>query len=516
MTQPLDQDYSEFLEEKKEDQETTLPVFGLTPDESVEDPKAHIKEVKFTKTPAFLWMMVTGGLVAFIVGLYGVTSYLSNARKAVAVAPAPEKDAFAEMSSPSPNDIVPRTPTDDTSTAIAEPTPKANGQKKSISSTERFTASQPAPSRVVYMNRPAASSSYSAPTRPTYSAPAQPLAPRQAVNVQPARVPAMHPAPKIAAVPEPVSAEPATVAEPLPEPIGALYAPSSGEGPQIESSAVASAPIPVQDSNKAVETAMVLYDSSSPAPVSNTATFTPPVQESKPAPVIAMAAPPAPLHNEGNQPLTAEEFAKKFPKKDEEQRLVASLAMIPTDSKLRGTTTKMVAWGSQESFPDSEEIRIQLNDNFKQDGKIVIPKGSVAVARPDKMGTKGQYVMANVTRIETPSGQTYTIEPGMLSASTKDGFIEAELKQPKHGGNNTGRVMSGIARNLAGLGVAAVVPNGDQFGDRVLQNVAATGLNSINGTEANNVSSNSQSPSIFVLKAKTPVSLIANGDIQLQ
>jgi hypothetical protein len=131
----------------------------------------------------------------------------------------------------------------------------------------------------------------------------------------------------------------------------------------------------------------------------------------------------------------------------------------------------------------------------------------------------GQYILANVTRIETPSGQSYSIEPGMLTASTGDGFIGGKLHEPGHR-SGVGTFISNLGRSALNIGVASIAPQGDEFSDRLTQNVIGSGLDSVNsaidGNGNQRISRRSSIPSFYMVKPKTSVSLVANGDIQLE
>jgi hypothetical protein len=505
MTQTTTDDWNSFLEETTVEGDSVT--FPLTPDESVEDPESHVQKVRFTKTPAFLWMLVTGGFVGFVLVLFAATSYLSDSRKVVAAAPS--AGVFEEPNQ-GKKDLLPSTPDDSGLTPITPAAPpKTNKVTKSVTLKQPRTVMNQ-PSRVVYVNRPSQSFT---PTRvPRSSFAPTPFAPRPALR------PVVRPV---------LEASP----QPVPEPIGALYAPDSGEGPTIETETVASTPAqssPTQPNNSAVDQALAIYDGTKVAQAdtsTSTTSLTPEPSEVttasaevKTAPAEVAFAPAEVQTTPAAEPLTSEEYAKKYPQKAAKEALLARLAMIPQESKLKGQIMGMLTWGSQESFPVGEEIKILVKNDFEQFGKVLVPKGSIAFAQSQK-GTGGQYIMANVTRIETPDGRSLNIEPGMLTASTSDGFIEGELKEPRRRGGGIGRVASQIGRGILNIGVASVVPEGDQFGDRVLQSVAGSGLDSVNGAlegDRRNVRAQGQVTSFYVVKPKTSISLVANGDIQLQ
>jgi hypothetical protein len=307
---------------------------------------------------------------------------------------------------------------------------------------------------------------------------------------------------------------------PEPEPAGALYAPDSGEGPQMQD-AVAMAPESAeganlsQGKNASVDNALAIYDGTdpkaTPAVAMNSTEEVPPAPSALPQEnTIAQVPDTSP------QPLTASEFEKRYPEEAAQENLKAQLAMIPAETTLKGQTMGMLSWNSQESFPVGEEIRIQVRSAFKQDGKVLIPKGSIAIAQSEK-GTMGQYIVANVTRIETPLGLSYSIAPGMLTASTDDGFISGKLKEPSRGGG-AGKFFSSLGRSALNIGVSSVAPEGDSFGDRLARNAIYSGLDSVNdgldGDRRSNV--RGQVPSFYMIKPKTSIQLIANGDIELQ
>jgi hypothetical protein len=513
MTQ-LNDDWQAFLEETEVEQPSPLGIgidsatFPLIPDESVEDPEAHIKKVTFTKTPAFLWMLVTGGLTGFALLLFAVTSYLSDSRKVVAAAPS--AGVFEEPNQ-GKRDLLPSTPDDSGLKPIAPSVDQKPNVTKSVTLKQPRTVMD-RPSRVVYINRP---SQGFTPTR----------VPRSAIAPTP-----FTPRPALPPVARPVF-ESSPQPEPVPEPIGALYAPDSGEGPTIEAETVASTSAqssPTQPNNSAVDQALAIYDGTKVAQADTSASTTSDVEPSEvttasaevktaPAEVdFASAEVKTTPSAQGSEPLTSEEYAKKHPQKAAKEALLARLAMIPQESKLKGQIMGMLTWGSQESFPVGEEIKILVKNDFEQFGKILVPKGSIAFAQSQK-GTGGQYIMADVTRIELPDGRSLDIEPGLLTASTGDGFIEGKLKEPRKRGG-VGRVVSQIGRGILTLGVASVVPEGDGFGDRVIQSVAGAGLDSVNDAMDGDRQGRgrAQIPSFYVIKPKTSIQLIANGDIQLQ
>jgi hypothetical protein len=452
------QDWNDFLEATAAD--PTPATFSLTPDESVEDPEAHVQTVPFRKTAGALWMMVTGGGVGFILLIYGVASYVSNTSKVVAVAPV-GADPFQEK--PKDNGFLPKAE-ESASIPIADK-PKA-------------VRSKAVPPRVVYVpaRNSAPQRSYIS-DRPTYrSAPVS--APVQAV----ARPVALRPVESIKP-------------EPLPEPISALYAAATEEGPQVETE-VATDTVATTSKNASIDEAIAIYDGI----------------DKKPAVVAAVS--PAPKDVEA--PLTSQEYAQVHPNEvywQSQQNLIARLAMIPAETTIKGQTMALLSWDTSESFPVGDEIRIKVSSDFKKDGETVIPKGSVAIAQAEK-GTGGQFIMANVTRIETPSGKQFDIKPGMLTASTGDGMIEAKIKEPGQRGG-AGRVLSRLGRTLLNVGVASALPQGDSFGDRVIQSTAIEGLDSLDSAIEPQQRSRSAAPSFYYLKPRTSIALVANGDIEL-
>jgi hypothetical protein len=451
-------DWNDFLEATAAD--PTPATFPLTPDDSVEDPEAHVQKVPFHKTAAALWVMVTGGGVGFILLIYGLASYVGNTRRVIAVAP-PSVDPFQEKTQES--GFLPKAE-ESPSVPVASkpPAPKVVAGRQRV-----------APSRVVYMpaRRDSPPPRYM-PIARYNQAPARPLA------LRPVAPPAT-PQPKI---------------EPLPDPVSALYAAATEEGSQVETGAdqiAASTP----SSNASVDEALAIYDG-----IDKTAS----------------AEVPAPAPKDVEAPLTAIEYAQKYPQeveKESQQRLITRLAMIPAESTIKGQTMALLSWSARESFPVGEEIRIQVKADFKKDGETLIPKGSIAIAQAEK-GTIGQYIMANVTRIETPSGKLFDIKPGMLTASTGDGFISAKIKEPKQGGG-AGRVLSRLLRSTVNIGVATALPQGDGFGDRVIQNTAAEGLDSLDNAFEPSQRSRGRAPSFYYLKPRTSIALVANGDIEL-
>jgi hypothetical protein len=454
-------DWNDFLEATAAD--PTPATFPLTPDESVEDPEAHVQKVPFHKTAAALWVMVTGGGVGFILLIYGLASYVGNTRKVIAVAP-PSVDPFQEKTQES--GFLPK----------AEESPSMPVASKPPATKVVAGRQRVAPSRVVYM--PARNYS---PT-PRYT-------PIARYNQPPARPLALRP------VAPPATPQPKI--EPLPEPISALYAAGTEEGPQVEAEVATldtttSDTVTTASKNSSVNEAIAIYDGIE-----------------KPV-TVAVA------QKDAKAPLTAEEYAQAYPKeveKESQQRLIARLAMIPAETTIKGQTMALLSWNTSESFPVGDEIRIQVKSDYKQGGETVIPKGSVAIAQAEK-GTTGQYIMANVTRIETPEGRNFSIKPGMLTASTGDGFISAKIKEPKQGGG-AGRVLSRLLRSTINIGVATALPQGDGFSDRVIQNTAAEGLDSLDNAFEPSQRSRGRAPSFYYLKPKTSIALVANGDIEL-
>jgi hypothetical protein len=452
-------DWNDFLEATAAD--PTPATFPLTPDESVEDPEAHVQKVPFHKTAAALWVMVTGGGVGFILLIYGLASYVGNTRKVVAVAP-PSIDPFQEKTQDS--GFLPKAEESPSMPVASKPpAPKVVAGRQRV-----------APSRVVYM--PARNYS---PT-PRYT-------PVARYNQPPVRPLALRP------VAPPATPQPKI--EPLPEPVSALYAAATEEGPQVETGTdQIAASIP--SSNASVDEALAIYDG-----IDKTAS----------------AEVPAPAPKDVEAPLTAIEYAQKYPQeveKESQSRLAARLAMIPNETTIEGQTMALLSWSVRESFPIGEEIRIQVKSNYRQNGEIVIPKGSVAIAQAAKKGTGGQFINASVTRIETPSGKLFDIKPGMLTASTGDGFISAKIKEPKQGGG-AGRVLSRLLRSTVNIGVATALPQGDGLGDRVIQNTAAEGLDSLDNAFEPSQRSRGRAPSFYYLKPRTSIALVANGDIEL-
>jgi hypothetical protein len=453
-------DWNDFLEATAAD--PTPATFSLTPDESVENPEAHVQTVPFRKTAGALWMMVTGGGVGFILLIYGVASYVSNTSKVVAVAPV-GADPFQEK--PKDNGFLPKAE-ESASIPIADKPP--------VTVKPKAVKSKAVPPRVVYVpaRNSAPQRSYIS-DRPTYrSAPVS--APVQAV----ARPVALRPVESIKP-------------EPLPEPISALYAAATEEGPQIETE-TATETVATASKNPSVDEAIAIYDGIE-----------------KPV-TVAVA------QKDAKAPLTAEEYAQAYPQeveKESQQRLIARLAMIPAETTIKGQTMALLSWNTSESFPVGDEIRIKVSSDFKKDGETVIPKGSVAIAQAEK-GTGGQFIMANITRIETPSGKQFDIKPGMLTASTGDGMIEAKIKEPGQRGG-AGRVLSRLGRTLLNVGVASALPQGDSFGDRVIQSTAIEGLDSLDSAIEPQQRSRSAAPSFYYLKPRTSIALVANGDIEL-
>jgi hypothetical protein len=463
-------DWNDFLEATKAD--PTPATFSLTPDESVEDPQAHVQTVPFRKTAGALWMMVTGGGVGFILLIYGIASYVGNTSKVVAVAPT-GVDPFQEKSK------------DESFLPKAEKTPSFPVTEKPPATKSKAVVVKPraVPPRVVYVPaRNAPQRSYIS-ERPTYR-PAAPIATAQ-IAARPAAL-----RPVLAQVIKP---------EPLPEPVSALYSSVTEEGPEVDMGAentntVATVPSAVPK----VDEAIALYDGIDKAASSD-------VQE-----------PVAPAPKDTEAPLTAMEYSNKYPQeveKESQQRLVARLAMIPAETSIKGQTMALLSWNTSESFPVGDEIRIQVKSDYKQGGQTIIPKGSMAIAQAEK-GTGGQFIMANVIRIETPSGKQFDIKPGMLTASTGDGMIEAKIKEPGQRGG-AGRVLSRLGRTLLNVGVASALPQGDSFGDRVIQSTAIEGLDSLDSAIEPQQRSRSAAPSFYYLKPRTSIALVANGDIEL-
>jgi hypothetical protein len=461
--------------------------FPLVPDESVEKPEAHIKPVKFTKTPLFLWGVVASGSVGFILSVYAVTSYVSGTRKAVAVAPPADPNAFVSPRQQE-EDFFPKAPEGAPVAPVAVAPKNTTGKV----SPRRTSARSPYQNRVVYLERPSTRMAR-LPVQQSYSAP---------------RVSAPASRPQPAQVFKPA---------PLPEPIGALYAPDSGEGPQVEDTVpetpIAVTPVASQNTNPSVENALAIYDGTQPVAANTVERVEPTVPALSPPQMSPIKV--AEVSDSMPDPLTSEEFEKKFPQKAAQENLIARLA-IPAETTIKGQTMTMLSWNSQENFPVGEEIRIKVRKDFEQDGKVIIPKNSIAIAQSEK-GTMGQYIVANVTRIETPSGQSYSIQPGMLTASNRDGFISADLKSPS-GGSGVGKFFSKIGRSALNIGVASIAPEGDGFGDRIARNAIYSGLDSVNdsldGDRQGNV--RGQVPSLYVIKPKTSIQLVANGDIELQ
>jgi hypothetical protein len=464
-------DWDDFLQATAAD--PTPATFSLAPDESVENPDAHVQAVPFRKTAAALWMMVTGGGVGFILLVYGLGSYLGNTNKVVAVAPAgvdpfqdkPKTDNFLPKAEQSPSFPVAEKP------AADKP---AVGKKKPV------VASKRVPPSVVYV--PARQGPYSqrsyAPERafrPVASAPPAPT------PVRPFAPAALRPVAEVKP-------------EPLPEAVSALYASVTEEGPDVDMGAENTVATVPTGSTKTDE-AIAIYDG-----IDKTAT----------EPVAISPAP-----KDAEAPLTAIEYSNKYPQEVEEesrQRLVARLAMIPADATIKGQTMAFLSWDANDSFPVGEEIRIKVRADFKN-GETVIPKGSIAIAQSEK-GTSGQFIMASVTRIETPSGKLFAIKPGMLTASMGDGMIEAKIKEPGQRGG-AGRVLSRLGRSLLNVGVASMMPQGDSFGDRVIQSTAVEGLDSVNSALEPEQRSRRNAPTSFYLKPKTSIALVANEDIEL-
>lgn len=498
--------WDEFLEATAAASESEHVPFALTPDESMENPEAHLTPVKFTKTPAFLWALATGGFVGFVLLIYGVSAYLTNTRKVVASAPSTDVNLFDENTGK--KELLPRVPESPELQPIAQApvvpkkTPKRIGRQ---TRTREVT-----PERVVYR-----------PSQRSY-APQSYVAPRS--YAPPARVPVQ----QIAPVSRPPSLRPVAVPQikQQPEMIGALYAPESGEGPAVDTD-INSTPI-AQGSNKAIEQALTLYDGTESNKLAQAAT--PAVDKSDASPVEEAQSEDNQPHQKivpgiqpkaivaMDDPLTAAEYEKQFPQKAAQERLMARLA-IPSETKIKGQVVGSLTWGSQENFPTGKEIKIKINSDYKRDGEVVIPKGSMAIATSEE-GTIGQYIMATVTRIETPSGETFSVPAGMLTASNSDGYIQGTLKEPKQGGG-AGRVLSRLGRSVLAIGAASVMPQGDSFSDRVVQNVAAEGIGALDttldGTSDRYGYSNrrSQVPSFFVVRPKTTISLVANDDIEL-
>lgn len=475
MSEIKDKDWEEFLASEPEKTEATFP---LTPDESVENPQAHVKPVNFFKTPAFLWMTVTGGFVFLVLILYGVSAYISNTRKAVAIAPQKE-DVFAEPSQS--KEFLPKAPQESGLVPVPTPPARVASAKSSVS---KFPPRRTVPFR--YRR------SY-VPADPTQERVARQIPVRQ---VEIARTSA----------PKAQIFHPPAKPKELPETIGALYAPDSGEGPQLnDTQPIASA------SN--IDNALAVYDGTQGTPIEESSK----IQKVTKVQQVTKVEQVARVEDKEPQPLTSEEFQQKFPKKAAEENLIAQLAIIPAESRIKGQTLSMLSWATQESFPIGEEIRIQVRSNFKQDGKVIIPKGSIAIAQSQK-GTMGQYIMADVTRIETPSGQSYSIAPGMLTASNRDGFISAELKEP-HRGGGAGGIGRKFLQSAISIGAASFAPQGDRFSDRLAQRAiyvgADTATSALDGDDDRR-GGRGQIPSMYLVKPKTHISLIANGDIQLQ
>lgn len=487
MTQSADWD--DFL--KATEAEVTPSVFNIEPDESVEDPEAHVTNVPFHKTAAALWMMVTGGGIALVLTIYALASYVSGQKQVVAAAPVSGVDPFAEKST---GGFLPKTEENPGMPVAPAPAPT-----KTV--VVRKTPARVAP---VIQDRPRRS--YAAPevtypSRRTFEPRTEPV-----VRSTPQPV-AMHP------VAAPVKLE---KPDPLPDAIGALYAPATEEGPQVDTATSIVAMAPSKGKNSSVDEALAIYDGT--VPKIKEVAFTSPVPQYSANAEPEYAVPPTPFPKDGGSPLTSEEYSRKYPQeveRESQQRILSRLAMVPQGSQIKGQTMGMLSWDSSESFPVGEEIRIKVRAPYRQNGEIVIPEGSVAIAQSDK-GTMGEFIMANVTRIETPDGKSYTIDPGMLTASNSDGYLQGKLKEPKSGGG-AGAVFSRLGRSIAAIGVASVLPKGDDFGSRVAQNAAAEALDGVDRMAEPRVDRNRRgaTPSFYYLKPKTSVALIANGDIQL-
>jgi hypothetical protein len=481
-------------------------------------PENHGSVTTLAKNPLALGGIVFAALSLLILGgtgLYGALAGKSSSEKMAEVVPAANAFPRERTTNDNPDkdvELMQRKRNDRLQPNPPVPTVKTPSLNNRVTPQRQIVVQ-----RVPVIQRVASSAPQSAPAR--YQ-------------------PSMLPRAQVARASEPIDPEKAWQ-----ESGETLYAPASGEGPEVAADepvarqvpdlaspqSVANQKVASTANSSSIDQALALYDGTGGAtssqsiapsriasmPVEPAGVPTP--QPTQPREIAQSPMPtptPQPTPTPTPQSLSpVEEVAMKdnpIPTPIEEQKLIPSGAVIK--AKMRDA----IAWNANGQ-PQTSQISLVIQDPVKdKTGVTLIPRGAVASASITSVLGQGM-LQAEVNSIDIPGRSPIALSAGQLRVETGDGFLQADLKSGKKGG--VGRTIGNIASRLAGgviySAASRYVPRGRDIEDVAVQSVSNEGVNAIENAIAPS-SNNRYSPSagVWMLKPNRRVDLVAQADIQ--